>query len=484
MLVGKGDMFGVGRPGGVVVVAGVGAEVDDGGGLEAGLVAEEELVLAGLIGEVGDGFAVGAPGGVALGGAGGVGEVAGVSFFRGDGEDLAVGLENGAGAGGGECGVFDFVGADSGEMGREVGELAVDLDGDGFVSAGGGVDEVDGAELLIDDAAGARLEGFEIEAMIGLDLGDGFGGDVVAEEGDGPRPLTAAVGEEVDGVADPDGVGVVGVVAGDFDEVEGLEIDDPDGGGLAAVVLLPCLLPFGDGLVGDGLVVGREGALLAHGQGEGLRHSGAVGRDEEEHEEMAVAGLTAGDEDVFAVGGPAHDLAARGVPGDAAGNAAVGGNDVDVGVAEQVGGVGDLGAVGGVERSGHDMAVGGEALRCPALAADGPDVVGVDEGNVVPRERGIAEQEGLIGGSGLGKGKGGKGGRQRTQNQGHAGESGLHRASIRILGRMRTGLLVAGMGELGTQKVSYAGGVGAVQKKRRGRGRSFCVELSFLAGCC
>ena len=108
VLVGVCDVLGVGRPGGVVEEAGLGAEVDDRGRLEAGLVVQVELVLAGGVGEVGDGLAVRAPGGIALGDAGGLGQVAGVAFLGRDGEDFAVRLEDGAGAGGRESGVLNL----------------------------------------------------------------------------------------------------------------------------------------------------------------------------------------------------------------------------------------------------------------------------------------------------------------------------------------------------------------------------------------
>ena len=61
MLVGVGDVFGVRRPDGIVEKAGIWAEVDDRGRLEAGLLVQEELVLAGGVRKVSDGFAVGTP---------------------------------------------------------------------------------------------------------------------------------------------------------------------------------------------------------------------------------------------------------------------------------------------------------------------------------------------------------------------------------------------------------------------------------------
>jgi len=68
-------------------------------------------------------------------------------------------------------------------------------------------------------------------------------GGVVAEERDG----AVAVGEEVDLATHPNRVRVVGVVAWNLYQVEGLEVDDPDGGGLAAVIALPRGLPLGKG---------------------------------------------------------------------------------------------------------------------------------------------------------------------------------------------------------------------------------------------
>jgi hypothetical protein len=69
VLVGVGDVFGIGRPGGVVEEAGIGAEIDDGGRLEAGLVVEVELIFAGRR-RSRRWFCRRAPGGVALGHAG------------------------------------------------------------------------------------------------------------------------------------------------------------------------------------------------------------------------------------------------------------------------------------------------------------------------------------------------------------------------------------------------------------------------------
>jgi len=61
VLVGKADVFGVGRPRRGVEKAGVGSEIDDDRRLESGLVAQVKLVFARGVGEVGDGLTVRAP---------------------------------------------------------------------------------------------------------------------------------------------------------------------------------------------------------------------------------------------------------------------------------------------------------------------------------------------------------------------------------------------------------------------------------------
>ena len=69
-LVGVEDALGIGRPVRSVEVGRLGAEVDDLRRRNAVLIADVELVFAGGVAEVGDGFAVGGPGGIALGGVG------------------------------------------------------------------------------------------------------------------------------------------------------------------------------------------------------------------------------------------------------------------------------------------------------------------------------------------------------------------------------------------------------------------------------
>ena len=189
------------------------------------------------------------------------------------------------------------------------------------------------------------------------------------------------------------------------------------------------------GSIGDRLAVGRVGSLRAGGQRQRLRHAGAVGVNEEELEEVTIAERAAGDEDVFAVGRPANDLASGRMPGDATGHAALRRSDVDVGVAVEVGGVGDLGAVRRKERTGLHLPIRGEPLGIAALPAHRPDIVGVEKGDLVLRERGVAQQQRMIG-WGLGGDEAGARKRQRkaqkAQTGSGRGSSGLQRRWVEL----------------------------------------------------
>ena len=113
---------------------------------------------------------------------------------------------------------------------------------------------------------------------------------------------------------------------------------------------------------------------------------------------MAHAVSHAGEEDVFAVLGPADGVVAGRMPGEAAGNASRGGNDVDIGAAAEIGGVGDLGAVRREEWAIGESRRGGEPLGFAAGSGNGPDVAGVAEGNGGLAEGGILKQQRRVGG--------------------------------------------------------------------------------------
>src|SRR5262249_18823864 len=83
-----------------------------------------------------------------------------------DGEDLAVGLEDGAGAGRRDVGADDPLGHRL-EVRPRRREVAGDADLDAAGLAGRGIEEVDRAELLVDDGVGAGARGLDVLAVGG-----------------------------------------------------------------------------------------------------------------------------------------------------------------------------------------------------------------------------------------------------------------------------------------------------------------------------
>ncbi len=121
------------------------------------------------------------------------------------------------------------------------------------------------------------------------------------------------------------------------------------------------------------------------------------------------------------------------MPCDAPRDTTFRGGDVDVGIADEVGGVGDLGAVRRKKWTGRDVPIGGESLGVATLPADGPDIASVEEGDPILRERRVAQQEWMIG-WGLGgyedRGENGKAKRQARK----PGVDADHRASKKTNG--------------------------------------------------
>ena len=64
-----------------------------------------------------------------------------------------------------------------------------------------------------------------------------------------------------------------------------------------------------------------------------------------------------------------------------------------VGIAEEVGGVGDLGAVRRKKWTGLHVPIGGESLGVATLPADGPDIAGV-EGTLSCESKGLRNRSG------------------------------------------------------------------------------------------
>jgi hypothetical protein len=134
--------------------------------------------------------------------AGGAREIAGGAVFGGDGEDVAAGTEDGAGAVGSEVEGRGFL-ADVADSAAAGGEILADFDGDAVDLFGGEFEAVEEAAVFEDD--GVVAEGGEFDGELGEagDLAGGLGAEIVDEEVG--LAVLVAFGDEVDAVAGPHG---------------------------------------------------------------------------------------------------------------------------------------------------------------------------------------------------------------------------------------------------------------------------------------
>jgi len=292
-------------------------------------------VLARLVREVGDAGAVGGPGRRALMHAWGAGQVADIPLVGGDGHDLAAGLEHGPHACGRQAGVADRA-RGLHPAGPHLGEVAPQGDGHPLAARRLQVVQVQTAELLVGDGAGPGRGALEIEALVLDDLADLAGGGVVGKE----RERAVPVGEEVDRVAHPHGVVVVGVVARDLLAGEAVEGDDPDVARGTAPVALPGVEGRGERGVGDAPAVGRVAARLGFVDRE-LGGEAAFFRHGEQLVGAGEAGPAGVEQDGGTVGRPSHRQIPVRVIGEPLGHTPLGRDDEDVPVAVVLAGEGD-----------------------------------------------------------------------------------------------------------------------------------------------
>ncbi len=374
-LVRVGDLPAVGRPAGAVEIGGRLAEVDRPHRAQPIRGTQVEGVFAGRVREPGHPLPVGRPGGVAVRDAGAAGEVPGVPLLGGHGEDLAPRLEQGPLPAGGQGRVEDLTGLHLLEVGAALRQVRREGDRHPGGLPGGEVVEVQGAELVVDDAAGSGGGRDQVEPVgVGEDLADGLRRGVVGVERDG----ALAVRKEIDRAAHPHGIAVVGILPGDADDAGIGEVGDPEAGRLAAPVVLPRRLPLVEGRVGEVGPVRRVAGLVAGGQGQGLRQP-ARGRHGEELGQIP-GGRPGGAEDhSFAVRRPAEDLVRSGMVGEPQGFTTLCGHHIDIVVAVVAPRVGEAAAVRRVDGMGAAPGPRHDPAGLPALPGHVPDLPGVIE---------------------------------------------------------------------------------------------------------
>src|SRR5262245_10942154 len=164
-LVAVGDLLAVGRPDRIIVEGGRVAERDLFHLAHSVLAAEMQRIFARLIGEVGDPFAIGRPGRATLHDARRVGQVADVALFGGHGKDFAARLEDGSRAGGGEFRPRDAV-ADFHIARSHLRQIARDANVQFLRLARFQVEEIQGAELLVDNRARPRCRCLDVQPVV------------------------------------------------------------------------------------------------------------------------------------------------------------------------------------------------------------------------------------------------------------------------------------------------------------------------------
>ncbi len=274
-LIGVSDILAIRRPGQTVEVGRRSSEIDFAHFTQAVLGAQVQRVFAGLIGKISDRFSVRRPGRAAVGDAGRIRDVANIALFRGNRENFAVSFEDGANTGGRNRGVINVF-RDFFEMGADFDEVGIDMDPNRLLAMSREIEQVERAELFVDNRAGAGLGGFNGQPVIFDHLRFLLGFCVVSEE----RVRAIAIGKEINRVADPKRIEIVPIVMREFHNAGIGEVSDPDSRRGAAPVVAPIAERRSGGAIGEEFSVGRVGAFPADGK-RNLRREATGGRDGE-----------------------------------------------------------------------------------------------------------------------------------------------------------------------------------------------------------
>jgi hypothetical protein len=108
---------------------------------------------------------------------------------------------------------------------------------------------------------------------------------------------------------------------------------------------------------------------------------------------VGVAGVPRVEEDILSIRGPAHGSVTGRLPGEPPGHATFCAHYVYIVKFVLTGRVGDPGAIRRKIGSVHDRIDGSKAPGFAALTGNGPHIIGVEKGNLIRTERGIAQKQ-------------------------------------------------------------------------------------------
>ncbi len=378
---------------------------------------QHQLVLAGAIAPIGHGLAVGRPARIALRRSRRARQVEHRAELGRHREDVAARPEHGALAGGGGRGVADQVG-DRLAARLERGLVGDDLDAHFARFLGRQIQQVEAAARLEHDVLRAERREGHVEVGELRHLAER---SVLVAGPDVGALVGAAIGQEVERVAVPHRMLVVGVARGHVGRGPGRQVERPDVRRPAAAVSLPGAERLRLRQVGELRAVGGVGGELAVGHRQLLGRSALGGHQVELVVALAAALARGREQDARAIRVPVEHAVGHRMPGQARRLAALHRHRVDVGVAVVVGGVGERLAVRREARERLLAAGRAEAHGDAALLRRQPDVAGVDEGDLRRRHVGLPQHARVdLRGRRRGRDQGtGQGGQNQAGQQSH-----------------------------------------------------------------
>ena len=390
-IVDERELPAVGRPDRTFVVAGAARLVMPALAL-AVLRRDDELVFARFVGEVRDLLPIRRPHRAALVNAHRAGQVARVSFFRRHGDDLAAEVEHRACARRRQRRVPHVLrAADEARPGLL--EIGGDADGQLLTGLRRGIQQVEITGLFVHHVAAAGGEREHGEVVVTRQLRDGFGPRLEREQVE----LAVAVRSEIDRVADPRRIGIVGASRRLGNPVHAMIADvvDEHFRRLAAAVVLPLQKSGRQRVVGDS--VGGGGVTRARSvrNRQRLLDASVDRHGEQLGVAIRVRGASRREHDRLSVGRePLHEIGAR-MPREPPRHAAGDWNDVDVGVPLVLRAERDRRAVGGECRIRFPAEISRQPPDVPSVEIAHPQIGGVDEGNVTCAHGRLREQLGI-----------------------------------------------------------------------------------------
>ena len=409
MRVGERQLRAVGRPLGPEVERRVGNV--DAARARPVLPRDDQAVLAARVVEPRDARAVGRPHRVAVGHAGGAGQVAPRALPRRYAEQLAPPLEEGAPARRRQAGAAQPVRRHllpaRPRPVHVAGRANLQLPG----AARRRIELVQVARVLVDDDAGARPQRLHVEVRVPGELPLRSRAGVERPDVAGP----VALGQIVDDAVHPRRVHLALALPRRRHPFPRRRRHDGDRLRLAAAVVPPLRIPVADLLVRQVLPV--RGHLPQVGLRERERaRQPPRGRHRVELPLHGRHALAARPEEHLAVRGPALNHVLGRVPRQPLGLPAGRGHDVDVGVAPVLAREGDPAPVGAERRIGLGAVRAGEPRGVAAVTPRDPQVVGVHEDDVRPADVGLPQEARPLG-VGDGRRREGRGAQERENEQ-------------------------------------------------------------------